>query len=80
MVPSAGYLKVWALHRYQDGLLLSLPSVEKPDEVAPFIDQPKTFDVFREYTRWEIIMGLTNAVDVNRAIDKGAASELIQVA
>ncbi|MCF0174723.1 MAG: nucleoside kinase, partial [Bacteroidales bacterium] len=80
LVPSAGYLKVWDLHRYQDGLLLSLPSVEKPDEVAPFIDQPKTFDVFREYTRWEIIMGLTNAGDVNRAIDKGAASELIQVA
>lgn len=80
LVPSAGYLKVWDLHKYHDGILLSLPSAENPNEIEPYEDQPKTFDVFREYTRWEIIMGLTNVGDVNRAIDKGNASELIQVA
>ena len=40
---------------------------------------PKTYEMFREKTRWDIIMRLSNAGDVNKAILKGHASELIQV-
>ena len=43
------------------------------------LDMPKTYEMFAEKTRWDIIMRLSNAGDVNRAIQKGHASELIQV-
>ena len=79
LVPSAGYLKVWGLERYQDGLLLRVPDRKNPLVLAEKVDQPRTFEVFAEKVRWDIIMHLSNAGDVNKAILKGYASELIQV-
>ena len=79
LVPSAGYLQVWDLERYEDGLLLRVPDWHNPSKVAEKIEQPKTFEMFAEKTRWDIIMRLSNAGDVNKAIMRGHASELIQV-
>ena len=79
LVPSAGYLKVWDLERYEDGLLLRVPDWNNPSQVAEKVSQPKTFGMFAEKTRWDIIMRLSNAGDVNKAIMRGHASELIQV-
>ena len=79
LVPSAGYLKVWDLERYEDGLLLRVPDWNNPNKVAEKVAQPKTFEMFAEKTRWDIIMRLSNAGDVNKAIMRGHASELIQV-
>ena len=79
LVPSAGYLKVWDLERFEDGLLLRVPDWNNPSQVAEKVAQPKTFGMFAEKTRWDIIMRLSNAGDVNKAIMRGYASELIQV-
>ncbi len=79
LVPSAGYLKVWGLERYEDGLLLRVPDWNNPMQLAEKVAQPKTFGMFAEKTRWDIIMRLSNAGDVNKAIMRGHASELIQV-
>jgi len=79
LVPSAGYLKVWGLEPYHDGMLLRVPDWNNPNILAEKVDMPKTYEMFREKTRWDIIMRLSNAGDVNKAILKGHASELIQV-
>ena len=79
LVPSAGYLKVWGLERYEQGLLLRVPDWNNPNQLAEKVDQPKTFEMFAEKTKWDIIMRLSNAGDVNKAIMRGYASELIQV-
>lgn len=80
LVPSAGYLKVWDLVPYHNGMLLRVPDKDNPDVLAPFVEQPKTFEVFRENLRWNSIMGLATVGDVNIAVENGYASELIQVA
>ena len=79
LVPSAGYLTVWDLELMHDGMLLRVPDYHNPLVVAEKLDQPNTFEVFSEKVRWDIIMRLSNAGDVNKAILKGHASELIQV-
>ena len=79
LVPSAGYLSVWALEPYHDGMLLRVPDWNNPSILAEKVDMPKTYSMFAEKTRWDIIMRLSNAGDVNKAILKGHASELIQV-
>ena len=79
LVPSAGYLKVFGLERYHDGMLLRVPDWNDPTRLAEKVDMPKTYGMFAEKTRWDIIMRLSNAGDVNKAILKGHASELIQV-
>jgi uridine kinase len=79
LVPSAGYLKVWGLERYEQGMLLRVPDWNNPNQLAEKVEQPKTFEMFAEKTKWDIIMRLSNAGDVNKAIMRGYASELIQV-
>ena len=80
LLPSAGYIKVWDLVRYYDGLLLRVPDRYNPDVLAPLVEQPKTFEVFSEDFRWNRIMNLQNAGDVNRICLEGGASDLIQIA
>ena len=80
LVPHTGYLKVWGLTRYRDGLLLRVPDRHDPDQLAPFIEQPKTFEVFSEYLKWNKIMGLDNVGDVNLACERGEADDLIRIA
>lgn len=79
LVPSAGYLKVFGLEPYHDGMLLRVPDWNDPTRLAEKVDMPKTYGMFAEKTKWDIIMRLSNAGDVNKAILKGHASELIQV-
>ncbi len=80
LVPSAGYLKVWDLSPYQDGMLLRVPDRHAPEKLTVFEPQPKTFEVFRESLQWNAIMNLDNVGDVNHAVEKGCAGVLIQVA
>ena len=79
LVPSAGYLTVWGLEPYHDGMLLRVPDWNNPTILAEKVDMPKTYEMFAEKTRWDIIMRLSNAGDVNKAIMRGYGSELIQV-
>ena len=79
LVPSAGYLKVWGLERLYDGLMLRVPDKNNPLKLSERVDMPHTFEMFAEKVRWDIIMRLSNAGDVNKAILRGHASELIQV-
>lgn len=80
LLPSTGYLNVWNLEPYRGGMLLRIPNRHKPNELAPFLEQPKTFEVFSENLRWNFIMGLENVGDVNQACKEGKASDLIQIA
>ena len=80
LVPSTGYLKVWSLTLYKGGMLLRVPDRHKPEQLAPFTEQSKTFEVFSENVRWNKIMGLDNVGDVNIACQKGEAPDLIKIA
>lgn len=80
LVPSSGYLKIWDLTPYRNGALLRVPDRHHPEQLAPFHEQPKTFEVFSETIKWNSIMGLDNVGDVNKACLDGKATDLIQVA
>ena len=80
LLPSTGYMKVWDLSMYRGGLLLRVPNRHKPEELAPFTEQPKTFEVFSENLKWNRIMGLDNVGDMNLACQRGEAGDLIKIA
>lgn len=79
LVPSTGYLKVFDLVKYYDGLLLRIPNKQNPEMLEEVVKQEKMLDVFKEYLNWSYIMGLNNAGDVNLACKKGYATDLINV-
>jgi len=79
LVPDTSYLKVWTLEAYKEGMLLRVPDRHQPDQLAPFFEQPKTFEVFKESMKWNSYMDLDTVGDVNQACLRGDSSELIQV-
>ncbi len=79
LVPSASYLTIWDLEPYHEGLLLRVPDWNDPSRLAEKAPMPKTYEMFAEKVRWDVIMHLSNAGDVNKAVLQGHASELIQV-
>ena len=80
LLSSTGYMRVWDLSMYRGGFLLRVPNRHRPEELAPFVEQPKTFEVFSENLKWNRIMRLDNVGDVNMACERGEATDLIQIA
>ena len=80
LLPSTGYIKLFDIVKYYDGLLLRIPNKENPDVLEEVVKQEKMLDVFKEYLNWSYIMGLNNAGDFNLACEVGHATDLINVA
>ncbi len=79
LTPSTGYISLFGLEKYFNGMLLVVPRDDDPQQLWHVEQQKKTFDIYSENVRWNIIMRLSNVGDVNKAILRGRASELIQV-
>jgi len=80
LLPDTGLLRLFDLIPLDDGMLLRVPSRKDPSRLEPIEPQGKKLAVFREYHRWQHIMGVSNAGEVNAAIRAGRASEIINVA
>ncbi|MDD6472705.1 MAG: nucleoside kinase [Bacteroidales bacterium] len=79
MLPSTGYIRLYDLMKYHEGLLLRIPSRNTPDSLAEPVEQNKMLGVYMENLRWNHLIGLDNIGDLNEACAEGRASELIQV-
>lgn len=80
LAPSTGYINVFGLVPYGEGMLLRIPDIDNPEQLQVMEPQPMTFDIYKEQVRWNVIMHLSDAGDVNKAIERGEATEMIQVA
>ena len=80
LLPSTGFIYLFDLVKYYDGLLLRIPNKENPNKLDEMIQQEKMLDIFKEHLRWNHIMGLSNVGDLNRACEQGHATDLINVA
>lgn len=79
LVPSTGYIHLFDIAKYYDGLLLRIPSRENPDKLEEVIKQEKMLEVFQEYHRWNRIMGISTVGDFNVACNEGHATDLINL-
>ena len=80
LVPSTGYISIFDLIPYYDGVLLRIPSKGNPRIIENFVKQEKMFDVFKEHMEWNKIMEITTIGDFNMECKKGNATGLINVA
>jgi len=80
MVPSTGYLHVFALRHYPPGFILRFPRRSKPASLPPFRDSPKQAAVFREYADWMTVLGVKDMGGLNEAIETERIREVILVA
>lgn len=79
LVPSTGYIRLFDIVKYYDGLLLRIPSRENPTKLEEVVKQEKMLEVFQEYHRWNQILGISTVGDLNVACNEGHATDLINV-
>ena len=79
LLPSTGYIHLFDLVKYYDGLLLQVPNRNEPDKLEELLKQEKLLEVFKEHRRWNQILGIGTVGDFNYACNEGHATELINV-
>ena len=79
LAPSAGYIDIYDLLLYNDGLLLRVPNRSNPIELEPVIEQPKMYNVYKEHLKFLNIIGLDNVGDMNKANQEGLMPGVIKV-
>ena len=79
LLPSTGYIHLFDIVKYYDGLLLQVPNRSNPDKLEEVLKQEKLLEVFKEHRRWNQILGIGTVGDFNHACNAGYATELINV-
>jgi uridine kinase len=80
LLPSTGFIGLFDVVKYEDGLLLRIPGSRNPHQLEEVVKQEKLSDVLKEYLNWSHIMGLSSVGDFNIACKAGKATELINIA
>ena len=80
LVPSTGYVERFEIHPYHKGFYISVPSRTAPDTILPPPNLKKMFSIFDGYSEWVDIMGVATVGRLNKRIEQGDTSEMIQIA
>lgn len=79
LVPSSGYIHLFDLIPYFDGVLLQIPNRNDVKELYPLVQQDKMFHAYKEYLQLQRTIGLNYVGDLNKAILMGNAQLIIMV-
>ena len=79
MAPDTGYVRVFALSRLGDSLLMLLPDRNNPEIASTYVDSPKLLAIFRESEQWGRFMHCSTASELNTRVENGSIRELVRV-
>ena len=80
LLPSSGYINVFDVRLFQDGLLLRIPNRTNPTVLEDEVTQDKMFSIFQEYNRWNKLLHINNVSDFNVACKQNKSFGLIKLA
>ena len=80
MVNHTGYLKIFDLLQFEDGIVLLMPGKEHPDQLKPFAPSRKVFEVQKEAETWAEKLDVSTVGDLNERISQGKMNQLFLVA
>lgn len=80
LMPSSGYINVFDLEPYFDGMLLRIPNRENPVVLEDSIPQEKMFSIFSEYRTWNKLLNINNVSDFNVACKGNQSFVMIKLA
>ena len=79
LMPSTGYLNIFDLELYFDGMLLRIPCRKDPSRLEDTVNQEKMFGIFNEYISWNHLMKIDNVADLNVACKKNKTFDIIKL-
>ena len=79
LVPSSGYIKLFEIERFADGVLLRVPDKDRPTVLEDKVPQDKLQDLFEERLQWHQKMGVETIGDFNQGVRSGYGVDLVNV-
>ena len=79
LVPSTGYIKLFEIERFADGVLLRVPNKERPTQLEDKVPQDKLQEIFEERLQWHQKMGVETIGDFNKGVSSGFGIDLVNV-
>ncbi|MDR2147672.1 MAG: nucleoside kinase [Tannerella sp.] len=79
LTPSAGYIYLFDVVSYFDGLLLRVPQSDNALELYPLIKQDKMFEAYKRHLTLQRAIGINNVGDLNLEVQKGNAQGVVMV-
>ena len=79
LLPSTRFIHLFGLEKYENGLLLRVPNMQKPDELQSFVRQDKMMAVFSEFLNYQKAIQMRNVGDLNFANQQGDISDVVKV-
>ena len=79
LVPSTGYISLFEIEKFADGVLLRVPNKERPNELEDKVPQEKLQDLFEERLQWHQKMGVETIGEFNLGVRAGYGVDLVNV-
>ena len=77
LVPSTGYVRLYDINMYKNGLILRYPHPSNPDEVGEYEEQELLYSAFSEATKWGQLTNVNFVCDLNEKIIYEDAAEIV---
>ena len=79
LLPSSGYVTLFDVLPFKDGMLVRIPNRKNPLILEDSIQQEKMFSIFQEYNRWNKLLRINNVSDFNVACNAKKSFEMIKL-
>ena len=80
LLPSTGYIKLFEIEKFAEGVLLRVPDQDCPTTLEDKVPQEKLQERFEERLHWHKVMGVETIGDFNLAMNTGYEVLLVNVA
>ena len=80
LVLSTGALQFFDLVDYQNGLLLRFPKTKCPNQIPQFKDEPKLFNLYKQYKEWGKRVNVLSAASLNDMVANRQINDFIDIA
>lgn len=80
LVPNSSFLTMFELRLYEGGFIVRYPQKGDFYHLPPYSDQKKLFEIFKEFKKWNEILGVENVTMLNKIIKQGRIREYMMIA
>ena len=74
-----GLINLFEIMPYEHGFVIRFPVEGNLDQLQPFHDQKRLYEIFQETVRWGQIIDIMNVGHLNRLVDEKNISDMIKI-
>jgi len=79
LLPSTGYITLYDILPYFDGILLRVPKLGKPDKLYKIVKQNKLFEIYQEHKDRVEILNVATIGSLNEFTLKGKSGDILKI-